>query len=179
MWQDAAVTPPSLMQEAQSFMAAFRKRAARDVVTSVLMAVVFVLIALTTRVLWIQVGAALAAIGGCVGVWWTLRSRPAPAPQGADPITAYRQLLNDGIVTAQTAALWTVLPLIPGTALIGFGLVTATLPLSQGSPWVIGLCVAITVGLLACWRLMWHTRSQHTAELMARREALNDELSAD
>ncbi len=167
------------MQEAESFMHAFRKRASRDVFTSALMTVVFVFIALTTRMFWVQIGASLAAIGSLIGVWWTVRNRPAPAPDGAAPMVAYQRLLNDGISSARTAALWTVLPLVPGTALIGIGLVTTTLPISNGSPWIIGLCVVVLLGLLACWRLMWHTRSQHTAELMAREEALNDELTAE
>lgn len=177
LWQDARVTPPTVMQEAQTFMTTFRKRALRDVVTSIAMAVVFALIALTARVFWVQTGATLAAIGALVGLLWVLKNRPAPIPSAADPMRAYERLLDDGIASAKTAARWTVLPLVPGTALIGFGLVSATLPLSNGSPVVIGLCVAVSLGLLACWRLMWHTRSQHTAELMARKEALNDAIS--
>ncbi len=179
LWQDVGVTPPSLMQEAETFMRAFRKRGSRDVFTLVLMTLVFFLIAITTRVFLVQIGAFLAAFGSLVGVWWAFRNRPASTTGGTDPHLIYKHLLDDGITAANAAAWWTVLPLVPGTALIGFGLVTATLPISGGSPWVIGLCVAVIVGLLGCWRLMWHTRSQHAAELMARKEALNDELSEE
>jgi hypothetical protein len=176
VWQDAPVKPPSVMQEAELFMRAFRKRALRDVVTSVLMTAVFLLIALTTRVFWVQIGAGLATVGSVVSVWWAFRGRPAPIPSAADPLQAYQHLLDDALTSAKTAAWWTVFPLIPGTALIGIGLATATLPFAGEWTWVAGLCAVVLLGLLACWRLMWHTRSQHAAELMARREALNDHL---
>lgn len=179
LWQDADVTPPSVMQEAQTFMHAFRKRARRDVATSVLMTLVFALITLSARVFWVQVGGGVAAMGSIIGVWWAYSTRPAPVPNGAEPFVVYGRVLDSGIEAAQAAPWWTVLPLVPGTALIGFGLVAATLPLSNGSPFVIGLCVVTLLGLMACWRLMWHTRTQHTAELLARREALNDVLSEE
>ena len=178
LWQDATVRPPTLIEEARTFMVQYRRRVVRDAVTSTAMAAMFVFIALGIQLAWVRIGGILAALGALVGVWWVLRGRPSPSPTGAQTELAYRRMLDEAISTARMAPMWTVLPLLPGTTCIGIGLVLAVMkvPAMAWIPWA--LASVILVGLVVCWRGLWRARTDHTAELLARRESLIDEMES-
>jgi len=155
----------------------YRSRAIRDAVTSGAMAALFGFIAAMTTDTWMRAGGVLAATGCVLGVVWAIRGRPSVAPTGAQVHVAYDRLLDEAIHTARTAPMWTVLPLLPGTACIGIGLVLSVHRVSV-LPWVEWmLSIIVGIGLVVCWRILWRVRAEHTAELLARREALRDHLA--
>lgn len=177
VWQDALVTTPSLMQEATQFMRRYRRRAVRDVITAALMTVVFIAIALSSRDPWVCLGALFSTGGAAIGLWWTVSARP-PAPSVGVPNTvAYRRLLDHGIDVARSAAMWTVLPIIPGTACIGIGLILAAASRDGLPGFAPMMGLGVLLGLVVCWRVLWQARTDHTAELLARRDALNDDVA--